>query len=143
MKYIGLAFCFLIVFLGCSEKYDHVSEDQFVGIWELEGRKVFDGIQVEITKENNKFKGKITKLNNNKYVNLFAEVSDVWVSEIDRSSRYQFRLTEKKIGRELFSLYGLSSSTEFSVEFIDKNTIGLSGGGADPTESTVVYKRIK
>lgn len=143
MKYIGLAFCLLIFSFSCSEKYDHVPEDQFVGVWELKGRKMFDGIQITIIKDNNKLKGKISKLNENKYVKLFSELDDVWVSEITRSSKYQFRLTEKKIGRELFSLYGLSSSTEFSVEFIDKNTIGLSSGSADPTESTVIYKRIE
>ena len=143
MKYIGLVFCLLIFSFSCSEKYDHVPEDQFVGVWELKGRKMFDGIQITIIKDNNKLKGKISKLNENKYVKLFSELGDVWVSEIIRSSKYQFRLTEKKIGRELFSLYSLSSSTEFRVEFIDKNTIGLSSGSADPTESTVIYKRIE
>ena len=143
MKYIALVFSFLITLSGCSEKYDRVPDDQFIGVWELKGRKMFDGIQVTIIKENNKLTGKLTKLNNNKYVNLFAEANDTWVSEINRSSKYQFRLTEKKIGRELFSLYGLSSSTEFKAEFIDKNTIGLSSGSADPAESTVIYKRIE
>ena len=143
MKYKGLAFCFLIFLLSCSQKYDHIPEEQFVGVWELKGRKMFDGIQITIVEDNNKLKGKISKLNENKYVKLFAELDDVWVSEITRSSKYQFRLTEKKIGRELFSLYGLSSSAEFRVQFIDRNTIGLSSGGADPTESTVIYKRIE
>lgn len=143
MKYLIPIFFSLIVLTGCSEKYDRVPEDQFIGTWELKGRKMFDGIQVVITKENNKLTGKISKLNDNKYVQLFAEVDDTWVSDISRSSNYQFRLTEKKIGRELFSLYGLSSSSEYKVEFIDKNTIGLSSGSSDPTESTVVYKRVE
>ncbi|UII34346.1 hypothetical protein LVD17_11055 [Fulvivirga ulvae] len=143
MKYIALAFCLLIFSFSCSEKYDHVPEDQFVGVWELKGRKMFDGIRITIIKDNNRLKGKISKLNENKYVKLFSELDDVWVSEITRSSKYQFRLTEKKIGRELFSLYGLSSSVEFRVQFIDKNTIGLSSGSVDPTESTVIYKRIE
>ena len=74
---------------------------------------------------------------------MFATPNDVWVSEITRSSNYQFRLTERKIARELFGMYGLSTSNNFKAEFIDNDTIGLSGEGKDPKNATIKYVRIK
>lgn len=139
-------FACLAIFLmsACSGNFDKVPEDQFVGIWELQGRGMFKDMQVEIARdEKGALKGKLMKLNDNKYIQMFAETGDLWISEIKRSSKYQFRITEKKIARELFGLYGLSSSVEFKAEFIDKNTIGLSTGSADPARSAVVYKRVK
>ncbi|MEX2336221.1 MAG: hypothetical protein WD555_03005 [Fulvivirga sp.] len=128
--------------INCSGKYERVSMDRFIGTWELHGRKMFKGIQINIAREKGKLVGKIQNLNENKYVQMLAVVGDTWVSGISRSSNYQFRLTEKKIGAELFSLYGLDTSNELRAEFIDDNTIGLATGSADPTESSVIYKRI-
>ncbi|PCJ85467.1 MAG: hypothetical protein COA57_07580 [Flavobacteriales bacterium] len=140
MKYKTLILT-LAIFTGCSDKFERVPEDRFIGTWELIGRSMFDGIKVEINQnEKGKLVGRIKDLNDNKFVKMFAEVGDVWISDVSRSSNFQFRITEKKIGRELFSLYGLSSSAEFKAEFIDENTIGISGN-ADPSKSSVTYKR--
>jgi hypothetical protein len=139
----AIAFSMIILLASCSEKYGYVADDKFVGLWELSGRSMFNGIQVRIQKEDNAFVGKIVKLNANKYVQMFADTNDVWVSGIDRSSNFAFRLTERKLARELFSVYGMSGSQEFKVQFIDDNTLGLATEGADPLNSTVVYKRIK
>lgn len=134
--FLGLLFC------GCSNKFDKVSEEKFIGQWEVKGRKIFEGIQIKIEREDKKLVGRISKLNNNKLVRMFADSSDVWVSEINRSSNFQFQLTEKKIAKDLFSLYGISSSKEFKAEFIDENTIGLATDNSDPVTSSIIYKRV-
>jgi hypothetical protein len=133
----------LCVLFGCGERMKEIPEDKFVGVWEIKGRSMFEGIQIRITKENNKLTGKIVKLNDHRLVKLFSDTSDVWVSDISRSSNFQFRLTERKIARDLFSMYGLSTSQEFRTEFIDDNTIGLGADNSDPQQSTIVYKRVE
>lgn len=142
--------CLLIALLGlffanCEmNSLKKVPEDKFVGVWELKGRSMLNGIKISITQnESGKLKGQIVELNNNKFVKLFVETGDIWVSNIKRASNAQFRLTEKKIGSQLFSLYGLDTKIEFKVEFIDDNTIGLGTGTADPEKSLVTYNRIK
>ena len=133
---------FLFVF-GCGDSMKEIPEDKFIGVWELKGRSMFEGIQIRIDKENNKLTGRIVKLNDHELIKLFADSSDVWVSDVSRSSNFQFRLTERKIARDLFSLYGLSTSQEFRTEFIDDNTIGLGADNADPQQSSIVYKRVE
>ena len=132
----------LMVFSNCSKRYEYVPDKQFIGTWELKGRSMFEGIQIEITEDYGQYQGNVIRLNDNKYIQMFADVGDTWVSDISRKSKYQFKLTEKQIARELFGLYGLGSATEFNVEFIDINTIGLSSGSSNPTLSTVTYKRL-
>ena len=138
--YISL---FALLTLGCSDKFERVDDEQFLGTWTLQGRSMFDGLTIEISRsDDGKLVGHLKQLNDNKYVKMFANSGDTWISDISRSSNFQFRLTEKKIARELFGLYGLSSSTEFKVEFIDENTIGLSSS-SDPLKSSVKYVRAK
>ncbi len=126
-----------LIFSSCdTESMKKVPVDQFVGNWELQGRSMLDGIRVSINRtESGAFTGKVIKINDNKYVNFFLEPGEVLVSNIKRSSNSEFRITEKKIGSTLFSTYGLTSSKEFKVVFIDKNTIDLG--------SNVIYKRIQ
>ena len=136
----------LLIFGACnSPKLSETPLSQFEGIWELEGRSIFEGIQIKIysEKKSEHIIGKITKINSNKYVEMFVDSGDTWISEISRKSNYQFELTEKKIGSQLFSLYGQSTSTNFNVQFIDKSTFGLSPNNLDPEKSTIVYKRVK
>jgi hypothetical protein len=138
-------FLFLLISIfvfGCSGNFKETPDDKFVGTWEMKGRDMFDGIQIIIAKKDNKLVGRISKLNANKYVKLFADSNDVWVSEIKRTSNFEFKLTEKKIGRDLFSMYGLSTSQEYRVQFIDDNTIGLASDNTDPLLSTTIYKRL-
>lgn len=145
IRFMKIKFLFVILLslcFGCKNNA-YVPDDKFVGVWELKGRSMFEGIQIKIERKEDKFTGKLFKLNDNKFIRMFADSNDVWVSEIKRASNYQFRLTEKKIARDLFSLYGLSTSQEFKVEFIDDNTIGLGSDSADPLKSQVTYKRVQ
>ena len=128
--------------LSCSEKLKTVSEDKFIGTWEMKGTSIMDGTQIQIQKENNKLIGRIVKLNDNKYVKLFADSNEVWISEISRNSNYEFKLIESKLGKDLFALYGQKTNQEFKVQFIDENTIGLATENSEPTTSTRIYKRV-
>ncbi len=142
LKIILLLFISISIVACDSSRTSKTPIDQFIGTWELEGRDMFTGIQIEITKSgDNKIVGLVTKTNNDKYVQMFLEVGDVWVSSINRSSNYEFNLTEKKLAAKLFSIYGQGSSKEFKVQFIDKNTFGLGTGSSSPTESSILYKR--
>lgn len=144
MKINRLIIIALIFFIaGCGEKLKEVPTDKFAGVWELKGRKMFEGIQIKIEVQGETVTGKIVKLNDNKWVKMFADNGDVWISEVTRSSNYQFRLVEKKLAKDLFSLYGISTSQEFKVEFIDDNTIGLTSETGDPQKATVFYKRVE
>jgi hypothetical protein len=131
------------VFLwACNPSFDRVSEDKFIGEWELTGRGTFNGIYIKIDSKNDKLTGQITKLNDNKYVQMFAEIGDIWISDISRKSNYEFSLTEKKLAGALFSMYGLSTNTKYVVQFIDDNTFALAKSGNDPTKSEIKYRRI-
>lgn len=136
---------FLITLLtgSCNGKFNKISEDKFVGIWEIKGADVIEGIQIKIQRENNKLIGRVYKLNDNKYVKLFEDSNEVFVSGIERYSNYQFKLTENKVGKTLFSLYGQKTSQEFVVQFIDDNTIGLALESSNPFQSTRIYKKVK
>jgi hypothetical protein len=132
-----------LLIIGCQDKLKEVSEDKFIGIWEIKGRDMFDGIQIKIERQDKQLIGKVTKINDNKFVKMFSETNDIWVSEIKRSSNFEFKLTEKKIARDLFSLYGLPTSQQFTVQFIDDNTIGLGTETSDPQNSQITYKRVE
>jgi len=136
---------FALLITACdSGKLKETPIEDFIGTWEVHGRNMFEGIKIDISKnEKGNLTGNVKNLNDNKYVKFFIEPGDVWVSSITRSSNYEFRLTEKKIGSALFGLYGLDTSTEYKVQFIDKNTIGLASGNSDPTESQIKYVRAK
>ncbi len=139
-----LMLVFALLLFGCTERTALKPMKQFIGRWELSGRKMLEGIQVDIKwdKEEKALVGRIVKLNDNKYVQLFASLNDKLVSGIRRTSNFQFILTENKIAKELFGTYELSGSQEFNVEFIDSKTIGLAKGNANPGKSTVVYRKI-
>lgn len=127
---------------SCTEKFKKVPEDKFIGIWEIKGISMIDGIQIQIQRENNKLMGQIHKLNDNRYVKLFTDSSEIWIPEIRRVSNYEFELIENKVGKDLFSMYGQKTTQEFRVQFIDDNTIGLATKNSDPIKSTRVYKRV-
>jgi hypothetical protein len=132
----------VLLLFSCSDKFDKVSEDKFIGLWEIKGKSLTNGMQIKIERENNELIGRIYKLNDNKYVKLFADSNAVWISEIKRANNYEFNLKENKIAKELFALYGQSTSQEYKVQFIDDNTIGLATGNSDPTASKEQYRRI-
>lgn len=130
--------------LSCDTNVLHkIPMKSFVGTWKLQGRTMFDGIKIKITEdENGNFVGKVAELNDNKYINLFVSVGDTWVTGIGRSSNFEFVLTEKKIAGKLFSLYGLDTTQDYKVKFIDNNTFGLGTGSADPSQSSIRYSRV-
>ncbi len=133
-----------LVILSCdTSKLKKTPIDSFVGLWELQGRAMFNGIKIRIEKtENNEFVGKVVSINQDKYVKMFVDTNDVWLPEIKQLSNYEFSLTEKKMGSAMFELYGQDTKTEFKAQFIDENTFGLATGNSDPTKSTIFYKRL-
>jgi hypothetical protein len=145
-----LIYCFVLIYsigftFSCDTNKLHKTPiENFTGLWEMKGRKMFDGIKIKIAKEESgELIGKVYKLNENKYVKMFVDSAATWVSQIKQTSNFEFTLTEKKIGSELFAIYGQETSKEYRVQFIDKNTFGLASGNSDPIKSTLVYKRIK
>ena len=134
-----------LVILSCdTSKFKKTPIDNFVGVWELQGRPMFEGIKIRIEKnEANEFVGKVVAINEDKYVKMFVDSAYLWVTDIKQSSNFEFRLTEKKIASELFALYGQDTKTEFKVQFIDKDIFGLDAGSSDPTKSTIIYRRIE
>ena len=143
IRYI-LTIVILVFVMSCdSSQLKETPIDNFVGEWVLQGRTIFEGIVVSIEKnEAGTLSGKVINLNDNKYVKMFVENGDNWVSNISRSSNFEFKLTEKKIGSSLFALYGQSTSKAFKVQFIDENTIGLGEGSFDPLKSSITYRRV-
>lgn len=133
-----------LVIISCdTSKLKKTPIDNFVGVWEIQGRPMFNGIKIRIEKTDKKeFVGKIVAINEDKYVKMFVDTFDIWITGIKQSSNYEFTLTEKKIGSALFALYGQDTKTEFKAQFIDKDSFGLETGNSDPTKSTIIYKRL-
>lgn len=131
MKYV-LGICFLwLTLVGCDgSKLKETPDSQFIGTWKLVDRGMLEGLEVKISKdEKGNLIGLVSKLNDNKYVQLFMEVGDKFVSGIKRNSNFEFVLSEKRIAAPLFSSYGQSTTDEFKVRFKDKNTIVLGANG--------------
>lgn len=130
MNYL-LAVLTALSLLGCNtDKFAETPMNQFVGTWRLEGRSLYENLEVKISWKDDKLTGTILKLNDNKYVNLFMQEKDVFVSEVKRTSNFQFVLKEKKVASELFASYGNSGTQEFEVQFENKNTILLGKNGS-------------
>ena len=132
MKYIFSIFTVLFL-LGCDvEKLTKTPMDQFIGTWKLVEKGILENIEIEILKnEDGSFQGKIKRLNDNKYVHLFMEVGDEIITGIQRSSNYQFTITEKKIAAPLFAAYGQNTSKEFVATFENENAILLGNNGVE------------
>ena len=130
--------------MGCdSSKLKETPVENFIGVWELKGREMFDGMQITIEKSSEgQLVGKVSYLNENKYVNLFVEKGDLWVSGIKRKSNFEFSLSEKRIGSALFAQYGQETTDTYSVQFIDKNTFALEKGTGNPQNSKVIYRKV-
>jgi hypothetical protein len=142
MKHI-IGLIVLSIFLGsCNGKLQKVPEDKFIGTWEVKGADVTEGILIKIDKEDGVLKGRVIKKTDNKYIQLFVDSNDVFVSAIERKSNYQFKVSENKIAKALFALYGQKTSQDFEAQFIDDNTIGLAMENSDPLKSTRIYKRV-
>ena len=141
MKYFILVLTLLSLVLASCEtsKMSETSDAQFVGKWRLIDRGMFEGIEIEITKdEKGKFSGSVTKLNDNKFVTMFMEEGDLLVSGIKRTSNFEFIISEKRIAAPLFSAYGQSTTNELKATFDGKDKILLGNGGGDG-----VYVRVE
>lgn len=120
----------VLAVIGCEVK--KVNKDQFIGNWKVEGRSILNGVQFAIKKnKKGQLKGHITKLNDNKYIELFMEPEDLFISGIERRSSYEFDLKEKRVAGALFSTYGQSSSSDLRATFKSKDTILLGKNGSD------------
>lgn len=133
MKVFILIVSVICVLYSCdTSKLKQTSESQFIGTWKLTERGMLDEIEIKISKsDDGKLSGSISKLNNNKYVQLFMSEGDVLISDIQRHSNFEFGITEKKIAAPLFSSYGNSTSTEFTAVFDGKSTILLGNKGTE------------
>ncbi len=128
---------------SCKGKFDKISDNKFIGLWEIKGADVTEGIQIKIQRENGVLIGRVYKLNDNKYVKLFVDSNEVFVAGIERASNQKFKLTENKVGKALFSTYGQKTSQKFEVQFINDSTIGLALESSNPLQSTRIYKKLK
>jgi len=140
--------CLLVIALSLAacdtSKMTQTPENRFIGTWQLEGRGMLDSVQVSIQRnKDGDLQGRIAKLNSNKYVQLFVDSGSVLISKIVRNSNFEFSVTEKRVGSELFSVYDLPSSSEFKVEFISNDLIGLTSGNAKAKDSKMLYRRVK
>ncbi len=135
MKFTFVFLLILILFTSCdSTKLKETPISQFEGKWKLINRGMLEGIEIDITKDKKgKYSGKIIKLNDDKYVNMFCAIGDKFVFGISRNSNFEFTLSEKKIAAPLFSQYGISSSADFEVVFLNQNTISFGKNGSEGT----------
>jgi hypothetical protein len=114
-------------------------DSQFEGTWVLTDRGMFEGIEVEISKdEKGNLSGIVKKRNDNKYVQLFMEDGDTFISGIKRNSNFEFVISEKKIAAPLFSAYGQSTTKDFKATFDGKDKILFGKNGIDGS-----YQRVK
>lgn len=113
-----------------SNAFKEVPENQFLGTWKVEERGILDGLVFEIKyNDKHKLKGKVIALGRNKFQQLFTEIGDPFIKEIERYSNTEFKLTEKKIAAPLFSSYGLSTNTKLDVHFHHIDTIYIGEKG--------------
>lgn len=137
----SFALC-VMIFYGCdSDAFHKVPEDNFLGTWEIVGRQNLKGIQIEIKRnDKNELDGRVTKLNDNKLVNMFLDTNEVFIKRITRKSNFQFELVEKKLGYKLFSIYGMDTDASFSVVLNGNDFISFSENSDD---KKVGYKKVE
>lgn len=140
MKNITILILLFFIASSCDgSKISKTPDSQFIGKWVLSGRGMFDGIEIEIKKQSEGvYFGEVTKLNDNKYVMMFMENGDKFISSIKRKSNFEFTINEIKIAAPLFSAYGQSTTAEFKATFDGKDKIMLGNNG-----SSGFYTRIK
>lgn len=133
MKYLFVVFFLLSLLTSCdTSKMTETSDDLFIGNWTLSDRGMFEGIEIEISKDaNGNFVGIVTALNDDKYVAMFMEEGDKFLSGVTRNSNYEFVISEKKIAAPLFSAYGQSTTQEFTATFNGNDTILLGNNGSE------------
>ena len=120
-------FLLLIVFtcILSSCKYKYVEDNKFIGEWVFKGKKNLDGLQIIISNSNNGYVGRITKLPNSPVFKSYLNINDIWITSIERTSNFEFKISEKKIASDLFSEYGMPSIRKYKAVFVSDNRIDL------------------
>ena len=137
-RLLGISLLMIAVSACNGGPFSETPMDRFEGTWELRGRKDFNGIRIKIDSKNGKkFKGRIVELNDNKMVRLFVDSNDVWISNIERLSNFEFELTEKKVAHDLFGMYDLPTKEIHTVQFVNDDRFELNG------DDDVYYQRVK
>jgi len=121
-----------------TSKLSPTSMSKFQGKWSVE-TGMLKGAEIEIYKieGKDKFRGKIIKLNDNKYVQLFVSEGDVIITNIKRFSNFKFEFTQKRVAAELMSIYEVETSDKFEVQFGSKNNIVSANN-----EEKVLFKKV-
>ncbi|MTI32373.1 hypothetical protein [Xanthovirga aplysinae] len=84
------------------------------------------GIEIEKSEnEKGQFTGVVTKLNDNKYVQMFIEKDNKLVSGIKRCSNFEFVISDIKTAALLISAFGQSTVMEFKATLKGKDKILL------------------
>lgn len=133
MKYFILLLSLLTLTLSCENSIlSETPDSHFIGKWKLSERGMLEGIEIEIKKDKKgDLIGEITKLNEDKYVNIFMEEGDKILTSIKRNSNFEFVISEKKIAAPLFSTYGQKTTKEFKATFDGKDKILLGNNGSE------------
>lgn len=131
MKKALVVLVVILTFLGCdSGKLEETPDSKFVGKWVLSERSILDGVEIEISKdEKGRIQGVVTKLNENKYVQMFMVEGDVLLTGVARKSNFEFDVSEKKIAAPLFSQYGESTTVKFHAQFKGDDEVLLGKDG--------------
>lgn len=141
---LPLLVSFLLLSSCDSKKWAQTPDSQFTGTWLYEGSSIYDGVTIEIRKnEKGSLQGRLKTLNNNKLVQLFADTNDVVIPDIARNSNFQFTITQNRIGKELFGLYDLETSDKYTAEFVHPDLIGLNRGTGNPKDAPIKLRKIK
>ncbi len=133
------------MFFSCAN-YKYVDENKFIGIWELKGRDIYQGMVIKIERKKDKLIGVVVSIPQNKYGTLLMKKGDVWIPNINRVANYYFKITENKIAGKIFPVYNLPASTEYFAYFSeDNNIIYLAQKPPNiPVKATsIFYKKIK
>ena len=72
IKKSAIYFAAIILLFSCnSNNFKETPIDRFIGVWELQGRSMFNGIEIKIEENSSgKLIGKVISLNDNKYVEM-------------------------------------------------------------------------
>ncbi|MFA5575627.1 MAG: hypothetical protein WC994_11355 [Brumimicrobium sp.] len=122
-----------LLFSSCNGiSTSKTSESTFIGVWKIEDREILNNIEFEIfNNDKNELKGIIRSINDNKYVQLFMNEEDQFITNIKRKSNTEFIITEKMIAAPLFSVYDQKTTKDFNVSFQNKDTIFIGKNGAE------------
>jgi len=135
-----------ILTLQSCFKNGYVSEDSFIGKWQLEGREIYNGMTIQIKNTSGQLKGYVIDCPNNQYGKSFLKEGDIWITDINRCANYYFKLKEQKIGNKLLSQYEIKTTSEFYITFSEnKDTIFLLDKRPNRIleKSKIYYKKLK